>query len=314
MRLIQTGTRTGPRVIALGTFDGVHRGHRELLTRARKLADSLGAELRACTFDRHPLEILRPEAAPGLLQTAAEQAERMAECGVDEVRVIPFTRETAETEPEDFLRALEEECEVRGLAAGWNYSFGSGGRGNPELLRRDGAEHGYQVLIVPPVRTEAGEIISSSAIREHLKRGNLEAANEMLGYAYEISGPVVGGKHEGSRLGFPTANIQTSSRKLLPAFGVYLCRMESGGKSWNAIANIGNQPTLPSGRTTVEVFIPDQRVDLYGQEARIGLLEFLRPERRFPSREALQAQISRDLARAAEFWEKQPENLSEPRK
>ena len=314
MKQIRTSIGAGPRVIALGTFDGIHRGHRELLLQGRKLADRLGAELRACTFDRHPLEILRPEAAPGMLQTAQEQAERMEDCGVDELRVIPFTRETAETEPEDFLQALEQETEIRGIAVGWNYSFGSRGRGNPELLREDGEKHGYQVLVVPPVRTAAGEIISSSAIREHLKRGNLEAANEMLGYAYEISGTVEGGKHQGSRLGFPTANIRTEPRKLLPAYGVYLCRLESGGKAWDAVANIGMQPTLPSGKPTVEAFVPGARMDLYGQEARLHLLKFLRPERRFSSVEALQSQIREDLAAAEEFRKKQSESLSDPGK
>ena len=128
--MISTGMKSGPTVAVLGTLDGVHLGHRELIRQGRVLADRLGAKLRVVTFDRHPLEVLRPEAAPKLLQTAAEREETLSGLGVEEIRVIPFTRETAETEPEDFLRQLREECDLAAAVAGWNYSFGRKGRGN----------------------------------------------------------------------------------------------------------------------------------------------------------------------------------------
>jgi FAD synthase len=135
----------------------VHRAHQTLIREARSLSDGLGAKLRVCTFDRHPLEVLRPEAAPGRLQTEREQAEAVAALGADELRIIPFTRETAETEPEDFLRRLSAECGLRGVVVGWNYTFGRGGRGTPETLRKAGEEQGFQVRVIDPVRTESGE-------------------------------------------------------------------------------------------------------------------------------------------------------------
>lgn len=299
--MISTGKKSGPTVAVLGTLDGVHLGHRELIRQGRVLADRLGAKLRVVTFDRHPLEVLRPEAAPKLLQTAAEREETLSGLGVEEIRVIPFTRETAETEPEDFLRQLREECDLAAAVAGWNYSFGRKGRGDAALLREDGRKHGYEVRIVPPVRTEDGEVISSTAIREKLLRGDLEGANRMLGYAYMISGTVVNGKHQGTRIGFPTANIETEAGKLLPAYGVYACRMESGEQAWPGVVNIGLQPTLPSGRVTVEAHALHAEVDLYGRQARVRLLRYLRPERRFSSVEELTEQIARDRREAEDI-------------
>ena len=302
MRINQNNREAGPRVIALGMFDGVHRGHQELIRQGLELARRMNAVLEVRTFDRHPLEILRPEAAPRLLSPGEEQAERMAACGAEELTVMPFTAETAGTEPEDFLAGLRAAGDLKAVVAGWNYSFGRGGRGDAELLRKDGAEHGYQVLIVPPVKNDRGEVISSSAIRERLTDGRLREANEMLGGPYTIRGPVVNGKHEGSRIGFPTANIQPDSRKQLPAYGVYTCRLLSCGDSWNAVVNIGTQPTLPSGNVTVEAHAMEAHPDLYGKEARVELLQYLRPERKFRSGEELAEQIRRDTLTAERFF------------
>ena len=300
MKIIKSREVCGARVVALGTFDGVHLGHRELIRQGKALAEELGAPLRVCTFDRHPLEVLRPEAAPGMLNTAEEQARKMAEYGADEMRVIPFTRETAATEPEVFLRELRAECDVKAVVVGWNYTFGSRGRGNPEMLQADGAEHGYRVIVVPSVKTEEGEIISSTAIRDKLIGGDLAGANEMLGYEYEISGTVVNGKHEGSRIGFPTANVEPEARKQLPAYGVYACRMECEGSVWQGIVNIGVQPTIPSGKVTVEAHALEDVPELYGRFVTIRLLKYIRPERRFDSAAELAEQIKMDIENAKE--------------
>ena len=227
----------------------------------------------------------------------------MAEAGVQDLRVIPFTRETADLEPEEFLRRLRSECSLRAVVAGWNYTFGRGGRGDAELLRREGEKHGFRVEIVPPVRTAAGEVISSTAIRRKLEQGDVEGAGEMLGCPYMISGPVVKGKQEGARLGFPTANIEAGARKQMPAYGVYACVLESGGKRWQAVANIGLQPTLPSGKVTVEAHVISESPELYGQRAALYLIRFLRAERRFASLEELTVQIGRDRQEAREALE-----------
>ena len=302
MNVINISTGYGPRVLALGTFDGVHLGHRELIRQGKKIAYEIGAVLRVCTFDRHPLEILRPESAPLLLTTAEEQTERLEHFGAEELQVIPFNRKTAETEPEEFLLRLRDECDLKGIVAGWNYSFGRQGRGNADFLIENGAKNGYHVLIVPPVRTDRGEIISSTAVREKLLSGDLDTANAMLGEPYSISGIVVNGKHEGTRIGVPTANIQFEAKKLLPAYGVYACRLSSGEKSWNAVVNIGMQPTIPSGYPTVEAHALGARIQLYGQHARVELLKRLRDEEFFPDTEALKNSIRKDLAEAAAFF------------
>ena len=171
------------RVLALGTFDGVHRGHLALLEAGLEYARRHGLLLRVCTFDRHPLEVLCPEKAPRILTPAAKKIRLMEEAGVDELQLIPFTRETAELEPSAFLEKLRKMVVLRAVATGWNYTFGREGRGNAATLAEDGRLHGYETLIVPPVTTGGGRPISSSLIREALEQGNLREAEEMLGHA-----------------------------------------------------------------------------------------------------------------------------------
>ena len=152
--LKQAGERNGARVVVLGTFDGVHLGHQELIRRGRIVSQSAGIPLRVCTFDRHPLAVIRPGKQPPLLTTLAEKAERMDACGVDELRVLSFDQRMADTPPGDFLRLLREEQEIRAIVAGWNYTFGSKGAGTADRLLEDGRCFGYEVIIVPPVVTE----------------------------------------------------------------------------------------------------------------------------------------------------------------
>ena len=172
--------KAGGRVVVLGTFDGVHRGHRELIRQGRILAKELNVPLRVYSFDRHPLEVVRPELAPPLLDTPEEKKEKLEACGADELRVLTFDRKMADMAAEDFLTLLRQECDLLAAVAGWNYTFGRKGNGNAETLRLDGEKMGYKVIIVPPVRTAAGEIISSTAIREKLKAGDIAGAEEML--------------------------------------------------------------------------------------------------------------------------------------
>ena len=294
MRVIRNAYPAGERVVALGEFDGVHRGHRSLIRSAKKLAEELDVPLRVCTFNRHPLEILRPQDPPELLSTIPEKASRMCNLGVDEMELIPFDRKTADLEPEEFLERLRTVMNVRAVVAGWNYSFGRKGRGNADLLTEDGKQHGYRVLIVPPETLEDGTAISSSLVRQMLKEGKITEAAGLLGRDYTITGTVAPGKHQGRMLGFPTANIEPWKRKALPKYGVYTCLLETAGNTFPAVANIGVQPTIPSGNVTVEAHILEQCPALYGQKVRLTPLKMLREEKRFESREELRTQIEKD--------------------
>ena len=303
MHVIQRPHKAGERVIALGMFDGVHRGHRALLMNAKRLADELGVPLRVCTFNRHPLEIIRPENPPEMISTIPERASLMYGIGVDEMDLIPFDKMTADMEPEVFLERMRSCLDVRAVVAGWNYSFGRGGKGGAELLYADGKKHGYDVLIVPPVKTEDGEIISSTTIRNLLQQGCISKASAMMGHPYELHGPVTDGKHMGHRIGVPTANVDPGAQKQLPAFGVYPCRMITEAGECPAAVNIGIQPTIPSGKVTVEAHALTESPELYGQKVRLSLLKMLREEKQFRSREELAEQIERDRNEAMRLFD-----------
>lgn len=303
MRVIRKPEKAGPRVVALGTFDGVHTGHRMLLQTARDYAMEYRIPLRVCTFNRHPMEVICPGKAPKILTTIPEKAAALTGCGVQEMELIRFDRREADMEPEAFLESLRERMDVRAVVAGWNYTFGRKGRGNAELLREDGRKHGYDVLIEPPASLPDGTAISSTLVRALLEKGDTEQAAELLNRPYSLTGTVVAGKREGRRLGFATANIEPSARKALPAYGVYLCRMETAENNLPALVNIGMTPTLPSGRETVEAHALEGNPDLYGRKVRLSILHRLRGEQKFCSREELARQIGRDREKALRFFD-----------
>ena len=302
MKIILKEEPAGPRILALGTFDGVHLGHQKLLNSARVFARKRDALLRVCTFDRHPLDVCLPGKAPKLLTTLPEKLELLARFGAAETQLMRFTRRTADMEPEDFMKWLRSSVDLRGIAVGWNYSFGRGGKGTPELLLRDGIIHGYPVLVLPPVRSADGEEVSSSRIREALGRGEAELVAELLNHDCCFSGPVVEGKHMGRKIGFPTANVGFSPKKMLPAFGVYICWMDAEDIRYPAMVNIGTQPTLPSGHVTMEVHALRRVPELYGRNVRVTILQRLRPEIRFDSPEALVAQMKKDREVTKSFF------------
>ena len=302
MKVIRDRMTGEERVLALGTFDGVHRGHQALLKAGKQYALEHGMLLRACSFDRHPLEVLRTDTAPKLLTTLPEKAALMARYGADELQLLKFTREMADLGPEEFLRMLRETVRLRAVVAGWNYTFGKGGKGDADLLRRDGAQYGYDVIIVPPVMTDEGEAISSTLIRGRLQEGRTEEAEVLMGHPYELRGRVTDGKHMGHRIGVPTANVKVSPRKQLPAFGVYPCRMITENGQCPAAVNIGVQPTLPSGKVTVEAHVLDGEPELYGKTVRLVPGDRIRPEQRFESAEALTAQIRKDQDAVREWY------------
>ncbi len=302
MRVIRGIEKAGARVVARGTFDGVHLGHQALLKTAGAYAETHGIPLRVYTFDRHPLDMIAPAHAPKILTTLPEKMSRMYRLGVDEVQLAAFNRKMADMDPEAFLSCLRGMMDVRAVVAGWNYTFGRKAEGNVELLLKDGREHGYDVLIEPPVNREDGTAISSSLIREELQEGNVDEVCRLMSGPYMVTGTVVEGKREGRRLGFPTANIEYPLRKALPAYGVYTCVLETTDEVFSGVVNVGVTPTLPSGKVTVEAHALDGSPDLYGKKVRLTLLERLRAEHRFETVEELEKQIAADKEKAKEFF------------
>lgn len=301
MRVIDNDEKVGARIVALGTFDGVHKGHAALLQMGREYADRHGILLRAYTFDRHPMDVLCPSQTPGTLSTPHEKIALMERLGTDELRVLPFTADTAKMEPTAFIDLLQTETELKAVIAGWNYTYGSMGAGNPDTLRAAAAARGFDVLIVDPVSTDDGRHISSTEIRRCIVNGDMRSARAMLGYDYSLTGIVVSGKGVGRRIGFPTANIRQTDGKLLPANGVYICRLEENGMVYEAVADIGFHPTLPTGGLTVEAHVLHACPDLYGRTVRLAILERIRDEKQFSTETELSNQIRTDTE-LAEKW------------
>ena len=301
MRWIRDPERLEPGVLALGMVDGVHRGHQALLAEGEAIARAEGLPLAVCTFEPHPLEVLRPDLAPKRLATPMERAQLMARCGADVLAEIRFTRALADREPGDFLRGLAERFRPACVVCGYNFTFGRGGRGDGEFLTRWAAANGIGTVIVPAVCV-AGKPVSSTRIRGCLAAGDVSEAARLLGHTYSLTGPVLHGKRQGRTMGFPTANVRIPARKQLPAYGVYLCGVTYQGAEHPGIVNVGRHPTLPEGGVTVEAHVLDDARDLYGLPVRVSFLRFLRPEKPFRGKEELAEQIARDKEAALAFF------------
>ena len=307
MRILRNPARTSPCVLVLGMFDGVHRGHQQLLMTGNALAEAEGITLRVCTFSPHPLAVLCPDKAPKMLTTLPERARFMLGYGVDSLCVFSFTRAMADEAPEDFVRRMVRTFQPRHVVVGFNNTFGQGGRGDGALLTAMGRELGFSTHIVPAVELD-GAPVSSTRIRGLLAQGDIHGATRLLGHAYTLSGRVMDGKHIGRTMGYPTANVDVPQRKVLPAFGVYACYLTVEGHAYPAVVNVGRHPTLPEGAVTVEAHVLDACLMLYGKKVRLDFLNFQRSERKFDGVDALKAQIQADSAQARAFfrqWEHQ---------
>lgn len=288
----------GPVVLALGVFDGVHLGHRAVIGRAVQLARELGLPAAVLTFVEHPRTVLRPDQPVPLLSTWREKRDLMSSLDVDRIIGAHFTPALAQIEAAEFVRRiLIDHFSAAHVVVGYNFRFGHKAAGNPELLARMAAELGFGFEVVPPFRLD-DRPVSSSEIRRLLAMGAVPEANRMLGYPYRLSGLVVGGDQRGHRIGFPTANLHIDERKLLPAFGVYAGFASWPGERRPCVVNVGIRPTFEPPQLKVEAHILDFSGDLYGQTLTLSLERQLRPERAFPSVEALVAQIRTDVQEA----------------
>lgn len=293
-------------VLALGFFDGVHRGHRVLVRRAVADAVRLGVPAGVLSFEPHPLAVLRPERPVELLNTAPEKEERLASLGVEVAVFYPFSLDVASLSPEAFVeQVLVGQLRVREVVVGYNFSFGAGGAGHYGLLRREGEEAGFRTVMIPPFRL-GGEVVSSTSVRGKLLAGEVEAATRFLGYEYPFTGRVVEGESRGRGLGFPTANLEGAPEKLLPGDGVYLVAVDVPGDRGETehpgMAAVGRALTFNGQARKLEVHLPGFTGDLYGQELRVRFLKRLRGMQRFDSASSLREQMQRDLSRVEALW------------
>jgi riboflavin kinase/FMN adenylyltransferase len=283
--------------IAIGNFDGVHLGHQALLARAAGLAHTSSSRAGVLTFEPHPVRVLRPALAPPLLTPLPRKLELLAGRGLDATVVQAFDAAYAASGAEAFVaRDLVGALGVRHVVVGWDFTAGHE-RARVEALRPLLAAHGVALHVVQPV-TEGGLTVSSTKIREFLLEGNVEGAALLLTRPYDLDGTVARGAGRGRSLGFATANVATAA--LLPASGVYAVRARVGGALHDGVCNVGVKPTVETaGVVTAEAHLFDfDGRDLHGQAIRLAFVARLRDERRFPSVEALRAQIAADAARA----------------
>jgi riboflavin kinase/FMN adenylyltransferase len=251
----------------------------------------------ATTFDPHPVAVLRPEHAPPPIATLDENLARIAERGVDATLVIPFTRELSRVEAEDFVdQVLVGTLGAREVVVGFNHTFGAGARGNAEALVALGARRGFVTHVLPPLSVD-GLTVSSSAIREALKQGDVALAGRLLGRPYAVSGIVQRGAGRGRTLGFPTANLRPD-RPLVLAAGVYAARAAFDGGTADAVVNIGYRPTFDESQYWIEAYLFDFSGDLYDRPLTLEFLVRIRPEKKFPGVEALKAQVFADMEEA----------------
>jgi riboflavin kinase/FMN adenylyltransferase len=291
-------------VVAIGNFDGVHRGQRAILDRVVERARELPAAPVVVTFDPHPLAVLRPEQAPLALTTPAQKERLLGAAGVAVSLVVRFSREFARTPARQFVREfLVERLAAREVYVGESFTFGHAREGSIELLRELGRELGFTACEVPEVMLR-GERISSTRIRRAIAEGRVEEAAEMLGYPFCITGKVMRGDRMGQRLGWPTINIG-SDHKLLPADGVYAGRvlLPSFPAVFDCATNIGTRPTVYENyQRVVESHILDFKADVYGQRVELSFYKRLREERIFPTVMDLSAQIGRDVEATREYF------------
>ena len=285
-------------VATVGSFDGVHRGHQAVLAEIARRARAAGRTSLLVTFDPHPLEVVNPEAAPRLLTTGDEKREALAATPVDEVVVLPFTRELSQLSAAEFVHdVLRARYGMAELVLGHDHGFGRGRGGDVETVRRMGREEGFGVDVVEAVRDD-GQPISSTLIRVAVAHGELERAARWLGRPYALTGVVERGAGRGRTIGIPTLNLTAAPRKLLPPDGVYAVRVAVGGTTYGGMMNQGPRPTFGVTARGLEVHLFEFTGDVYGERVRVEWVRRLRDVRTFPSRDALVAQLAHDRAAA----------------
>lgn len=293
-----------PSAVAIGKFDGIHRGHQSLL---RHILEQKEKGLRAVvfTFDLSPAVLFSGESLPELT-TKREKRKLFEELGIDVLIEFPLNKESAAMSAEEFIeRVLAEQMKTAYVAAGTDLSFGRGGKGDTKLLEKFAGQYGYRTDIIEKVCLDGVEI-SSSYVREVVKAGDMEKAERLIGEAYSVSGTVAHGKKLGRRLGMPTVNLLPEIEKLLPPYGVYFSEVSYGDRVYKGITNIGCKPTVNNEKQAgVETYLYDFAQEIYGKEITVRLFSFHRPEMKFQSVEELKKQMAADIAKGRYYDHRQ---------
>lgn len=289
-----------PTGVALGNFDGVHIGHKQVVKPVLLDEQIYGSVI---SFNPHPKEFFTGQPRK-LLTPIEEKAQQLKNLGVKQLILLPFDRELARLSPEDFVqKILVEKLQVQKISVGEDFCFGKQRTGTAKYLQAIASEYNIDVSIIP-LQTLEGERISSSHIRQALQHGNMAKANKLLGRSYSLIGKVIYGNKLGRTIGFPTANLEISPDKFLPKMGVYAVNVNIGNdqiKSLPGVMNIGNRPTINGSNCTIEVHLFNWNDNLYGETLTVNIEHFLRPEQKFPSLDELKSQISKDCDQAKIF-------------
>ncbi|NLJ72607.1 MAG: bifunctional riboflavin kinase/FAD synthetase [Syntrophomonadaceae bacterium] len=289
-------TNNKPLYLALGNFDGVHKGHKKLLSEAVKIAQDNNGFAAALIFDPHPNKVLNPDRNFKLITKNDKQAELLREIGIDILIYNSFNKEISQWIPEDFVKkVIISKLNAKHVFVGFNYSFGYKGQGTPELLKKLGDKYNFAVSIIPPV-SQNNQVVSSSIIREMIENGQIKKAKNLLDYYPVVTGIVVeGDKRGGDKIGFPTANLKVDGDIIIPATGVYAAKAKHKGTLYNCVVNVGRKPTFHDNHpVTIEAHIIDFSTDIYGDGLEIIFLDKIRDEMKFADIDSLAKQISID--------------------
>ena len=291
--------------VAVGNFDGMHRGHQALIQQCRAMADAVDGPAVALTFEPHPRSLFQADAPPFRLTPFRSKARLLADLGVDCLTSLRFDRKVSQQPAEDFIKTvLVEGLGARHVIVGYDFVFGHRRAGNAAMLQEFGDRHNFIVSVLEPV-THDDDVCSSTIIRVDLETGRCRRAAELLGHWWEVEGRVRSGEKRGRLLGFPTANLHLRDTALCPALGVYAIRFglsENGATKWYpGVANLGNRPTFDGKGVTLESHLFDFDADIYGRHARVAFIEHLRPEIKFDGLDAIKAQIALDGEQARDI-------------
>lgn len=289
-----------PTVIILGSFDGIHIGHRALVQNARNLAKRIKEEnniddvkIMVCTFKNHPLSVINKEICPKLIMSNKEKTKLFEELGVDILNFMEFNREFMEIPPCDFVKNLKEYYNAHGIVVGFNYRFGYKNLGDVELLNKRSEELGYEIRVVEPITIDE-EVASSSVVRHNLQEGNIERANKLLKRPFMLSGKVIEGRQLGRTIDFPTVNLNYNKKYLVPKGGVYGTVVEYKNNLYKGITNIGYNPTVDGKKLSIETYILNFNENIYKKDIKIYFMEKIREEKKFLTIEELKNQLIKD--------------------